>query len=362
MEKLYWRPTKVSRTVLSFVAIFALCGFAGVEHFRTAKNQPWFKEKLASAKLAREAFREIKKERLRRGFAIDPETDPAQSGLVGELVSSITSDKGHLPAKQTSINPNFAAVTLHLLKEAGVRPGDLVAVGLSGSFPAINMSVYSALETLKLKPIIVSSASSSQWGANIPEFSWLDMEKFLFDQKSFSFRSSAASLGGIEDRGLGMSKKGRRLLKETIERNGLPFLEVENYKESVQKRMAFYKEQAGGVPIRAYINIGGGTSSVGKKMGKRSFGSGLVTTTPDLPQDIDSVMWEFADQGVPVVHLVRFENLAEKYGLPLQPDRVSSVGEGIVFVKKEYSKTLTMIVLGVILFLLFAFVRAEKIV
>lgn len=359
MKKIYWRPAKVSRTVLILLAVFSLGGLVAVDRFRIPKNQPYFKEKIAASQLAQKAFRTIKKERLRLGIPIDPEADPAQTGLIGELISSITSNKGHLPAKQTTVNPNFAAVVVHLLKEARVRPGDLVAVGLSGSFPAINMAVYAALETLRLKPVVISSASSSQWGANIPEFSWLDQENFLLSKKIFSFHSAVASLGGIEDKGLGMSKRGRRILAETVARNKLTLLEVKNYQESVLKRMAIYAEQAEGVPIRAYINVGGGTSSVGKKAGKLAFRAGLVTKTPAVPEVMDSVMIEFSKRGVPVVHLIRFNDLAERYGLPIQPDRIPGVGEGIIFVKKEYSKILTTLVLGLILFLLFAFVRSD---
>lgn len=359
MKKLYWKPNKVSRTVLSLIAVFSLCGLVAVDRFKITKNQPHFREKLAASKLARQALTKIREERIRRNIAIDPEVDPAQTGMIGELMSSITSNNGHLPAKQTSVNPNFAAVVVHLLKQAGVRQGDLVAVGLSGSFPAVNIAVYSAIQTLKLKPVIIASASASQWGANIPEFSWLDMENYLFQQGIFQFRAAAASLGGIEDRGLGMTKKGRKILVETINRNGLPFLEVENYQQSLNNRLAIYREQAGPVPIRAYINVGGGTSSVGKKLGKISFRSGLNRPVPFVTENIESVMSNFVEMGVPVIHLVRFNKLADRYGLPRQPGRLPAVGQGIIFVRKEYSRILATSVLIAIFLVLFAFIRSD---
>lgn len=359
MKKLYWKPNKVSRTVLSLIAVFSLCGLVAVDRFKITKNQPHFREKLAASKLARQALTKIREERIRRNIAIDPEVDPAQTGMIGELMSSITSNNGHLPAKQTSVNPNFAAVVVHLLKQAGVRQGDLVAVGLSGSFPAVNIAVYSAIQTLKLKPVIIASASASQWGANIPEFSWLDMENYLFQQGIFQFRAAAASLGGIEDRGLGMTKKGRKILVETINRNGLPFLEIENYQQSLNNRLAIYREQAGPVPIRAYINVGGGTSSVGKKLGKISFRSGLNRPVPFVTENIESVMSNFVEMGVPVIHLVRFNKLADRYGLPRQPGRLPAVGQGIIFVRKEYSRILATSVLAAIFLVLFAFIRSD---
>lgn len=359
MKKLYWRPTRVSRTILSLLAILSIFGMVAVERFQVLKRQPYFKEKIAAAKLANEAFKTIKKEKLRRGIPLDPEVDPAQSGLIGRAISSITSFEGYLPSKQTSANPNFAAVIVQLLKEARLQPGEVVAVGVSGSFPAINIAVYAAIETLKLKPIIISSAASSQWGSNQRSFSWLDMENFLLKRKIFSFRSVTASMGGIEDRGWGMTKQGRKNLHKIIQRNGLPLLEVENYQQSVEKRMALYKEQAGGIPIRVYINVGGGTSSVGKRIAKHAFQPGLVLNIPEAARAIDSVMAQFRLQAVPVIHLVNIRKLAEQYGLPLQPDRVPGVGEGGIFVRQESSKLFTLSVLGVILLLLFAFVRSD---
>lgn len=359
MKKLYWRPTKVSRTVLSLLALFAMFGMVAVERFQVLKRQPHFKEKLAATRLAKEALQFLKKERLRRGIPIDPEVDISQSGMIGVAISSITSFEGYLPAKQTSINPNFAAVIVELLKEAGVRAGDVVAVGLSGSFPSINVAVYAALQTLKIKPIVISSAAASQWGANHRRFSWLDMESALNRKKIFSIRSVTASLGGIEDRGWGMTKKGRRNLKGIIDQNGLPLLEVENYQQSVARRMTLYKENAGGLPIRAYINVGGGTSSVGTRIGKYAFNAGLVLNIPAATQAIDSVMAQFRLQSIPVIHLVNIRKLAERYGLPLQPDRVPGVGEGGIFLKKEPSKLFTFGVLGLMLVMLFAFVRSD---
>lgn len=359
MKKLYWRPTKVSRTVLSLIAMVSLIGMGAVERFPVLKKQPHFKEKIAAAKLAKEAFAALKKERLRRGIPVDPETDPAQTGMIGRAISSITSFEGYLPAKQTSVNPNFAAVMVELFRESGLRPGDVVALGLSGSFPAINVAVYAAAQTLKLKPIVISSAAASQWGANHRNFSWLDMESHLFRKKIFLFRSSLASLGGIEDRAWGMTKKGRRNLHAIIERNSLPFLEVQNYEESVAKRVAFYKEQAGGLPIRAYVNVGGGTSSVGKRIGKHAFQEGLVLNLPAASQAIDSVMVQFRLLGIPVIHLVNIRKLAEKYGLPLQPDRMPVPGEGGIFMKEEPSRLFTLGLLGLILLSLFAFVRSD---
>ena len=118
----------------------------------------------------------IKEARINRGIPIDPHYDWSESGLIGQWRSEVTGAYGNLDAKRTSINPNFAAVVVRLLREAQVEPGQVVAVGFSGSFPALNICVCAALEILDLNPVIVSSVSASQWGANHPDFLWVDME------------------------------------------------------------------------------------------------------------------------------------------------------------------------------------------
>ncbi len=357
MQKIYWRPRKLSRTVLVLICGCSLLGIAAVEVFKVRVQDPHFKDKLAASERALEAMEVIQAERESRGIEIDPEADPAESGLIGLLMSPVTSDPGILPAKQTTINPNFAAVLVHWLKRAHVKEGDVVAVGLSGSFPALNICVCAAIETLKLKPVIISSAAASQWGANHPEFLWLDMEKVLQEQHAFGFRSVAASIGGIEDRGLGMSDEGRTMLVEAIGRHGLTLIKSKTFEESLHRRMALYRQHAAGAPIRAYINVGGGTVSVGSRVGKKMFRPGLTLRPPPGAAMVDSVMTRFINDGVPVIHMVQIEELAARYGLETTPKTMPVVGEGKTFYRISYNRWLAVAVLGGIVASLYGFVR-----
>jgi poly-gamma-glutamate system protein len=350
----------VSRSALVLITVLALGSLTAVEVFRIEKRQPYFEEKIMAARLAQQAIQTIRTERLNRNIPIDWQADPTGSGLIGSLMTPVTSNRGVLSAKQTSVNPNFAAVIVDMLKEAGVAEGDAVAVGYSGSFPAFNICVEAALYTLKLNPVMISSASASQWGANIPEFLWIDMEQILKEADVFPYRSVTASIGGIEDTGLGMTMEGHRYLKEAITgRNHLPMLKPRDYADSVEKRMAIYREHAGDRPIKVYISVGGGTSSVGTKVGKRLFRPGLNFQEPSVLEHVDSVMLRFVQQGVPVIHLIHVENLAEKYGLAIQPAQMPAIGEGDIFLRREYSRVLAGIALVAIVASLFAFVRMD---
>lgn len=359
MKKIYWRPHRVSRLELAVIALLALAGVFAVERFLVREQQPMYKEKLEAAHLSRNAMAAIKAERLRRNLKIDPETDPTESGLIGELMTPLTTNTGHITAKQTSINPNFAAVIVDFLRRAGVKEGDTVACGFSGSFPAMNIHTLAAITAMKARPVAVTSAAGSQWGANIPGLLWIDMEKILFEKEIFAFRSVAASRGGVDDRALGLSKQGKQMLDDAIDRAGLIAIKEASYAESLERRMQIYEEYAAGAPIKAYVNVGGGAISVGTAAGKRMFKPGLNRTAPSGAPLVDSVIGRFALRGVPVIHLVNIDQIADRYGLPKQPTTTPAIGEGKIYYKLVYHPWLPWVVLGGIVLAMVGFIRTD---
>ncbi|MBN2360537.1 MAG: poly-gamma-glutamate system protein [Deltaproteobacteria bacterium] len=357
MRRLYWQPRKVSRIKLVLIALWSLCGYVAVEYFLTEQRQPYFDEKMQASRLAQTVFEAIKVERARLGLPIDPESDPSGSGLVGEVFTPITSGSGSLASKQTTVNPNFAALMVHWLKRLGVEEDDVVAVGCSGSFPALNIAVYAALKTLHLRPIIISSAAASQWGANHPDFTWLDMESMLRERGLFMFKSVAASRGGIGDRGLGLPKSGRQMLDAAIERNGLPQIDARDDVDSVDQRMGIYFSQAAEQQIKAYINVGGGTISVGTRVQKLEFEPGITARPPRLAAEITSVMGEFLKRDIPVIHLSKIVQLATSFGFEVAPVAMPAVGSGKVFVRTQYNRWLAAAVLLSIVVVIAVFVQ-----
>jgi poly-gamma-glutamate system protein len=360
VRRIYWRPRGVSTNALLVIAATALAALVVVESFPERRSEAYLQQMLEASQLSSEAMEILREERLRRKVPIDPIADPGDSGLIGVALSEVTSNRGYLPAKQTTVNPNWAAVAVHLLREAGVQEGDTVAVGVSGSFPAINVSLYAAMATLRLHPIVISSVSGSQWGANHPRFLWLDMESALLERKVVSFRSIAASFGGADDRAAGLSEEGLALLRRAVTRNGLPLIEPESYAESVVERMALYRENAQGKPIRAYINVGGGTSSVGTKRSKFALKPGINRRTPPRAALIDSVTARFLDERIPVIHFLQLNRMAERFGLPLSPQVRPPVGSGQIFLRRRYNPWLTAGALAVVVASLLLFVRSGR--
>jgi hypothetical protein len=70
-------------------------------------------------------------------------------------------------------------------------------------------------------------------------------------------------------------------------------------------------------------------------------------------------MNRFAEEGVPVVHLVNIVKLAKRFGLAVQPHTVPAVGQGKVFSRAEYNPWLAGGFLLVIFGSLYAFVRSD---
>ncbi len=383
MRGMYWKPEGASQVQRALVAALAVVGLVAVEVFPTEEQQPHYGEKKLAAIQAQEAFAVIADASERKGLRVEPKFDPAGSRLIGDPLSPITSGSGSLVSKQTTVNPNFAAVVVEWLKDLKIKSGDVVAVGVSGSFPAVNVAVYSAIHELGIEPIIISSTAASQYGANDPNFTWLDMEAALRRNQVFPYKSVAASLGGVGDDAIGLTKRGRVMLERAIERNKIPPLadidpkdlprERETDEDAepgglnltlvdqdrVRERIRLYHEVAGDRPIKAYVNVGGGTVSVGTKVGKRKFVPGVNTRPPKGIEDMPpSVLGAFLELGIPGIHLTQMIELAERYGLEIAPRVTPEVGAGDIFQKRQANRWLAGIVLALILLSLFVVARA----
>ena len=362
MKKLYWRPSQVSWQVYVIIALLAIAGITAVEIFKVRVEQPYYRQKMKAARIMQtgiETIRNYRIAKLARVAPIDTEVDPTGSGMIGLMISPITSNSGMLEAKRTTINPNWAAVIVDLLERAGVEPGDVIGMSLSGSFPAMNLAAYAAAEAMDLKVVAITSVAASTWGANIPWLTWLDMERIFYENRIVSNKSVAASFGGEVDRGVGMRKAGKDMLQAAIERNKVRLISVKDEEENLNVRMAIYQEFAEGRRFAAFINVGGGTVSVGTKVGKRFFRPGLNLRPSHQALSIDSILSRFAKEGVPVIHMRLIQRMALKYGLPLEPFSVPKPGEGVIFMKMEYRNGLVVGVLVVLILLLYAFIKMD---
>jgi poly-gamma-glutamate system protein len=340
VQRLYWRPAHASRGVHVLVAVIACAALLSAERFQRVSAASDYDEKLRAAQAMQRGLDVLRAQRLRSGVPIDSELDPTGSGMIGLASSITTTNSGSLAAKRTTVNANWAAVLVDLLHRAGVARGDLVAVGISGSFPALNMAALVAADVIGVEAVTIASAGASSFGANVPGLGWLDMEQQLVDAGIISTRTVAASLGGTRDRALGMDRAGRRLLRQSIEDHAIRFIDVKEEIASIDERMRIYEQQAGGRRFAAYLNAGGALVSLGPRSVKRLYLPGLNLRPHPRGIGVDSVTMRFLGLGTPVINLSSVIPLAEQYGLPVEPVAPPEVGEGPVFARRSHNRWL----------------------
>ncbi len=316
----YAQGLNCSAKSLRWSLYLALVLLMSVEVFFLPKALQSTEEEAQAIKWMGEASAEIKQFRIASGVPIDAVLDPNQSGLIGLEYSDLTTTEGVLVAKRTSLNPAFAGVIVRLLKEAGVKEGDKVAVSLTGSFPALNIATLVACRALNLQPQIISSVGASAYGANIPNLTWLDMESRLVNKGILPFSSLAVSFGGVIETSGGIDGTGLILAEEAIKRHGAPFLEEGDYRVVEKDALARKKLFAQEGEIRAFINVGGALTALGWVPEAAKLDAGLLTQKmPKTDDGKRGLIFRYAEDGVPVIHLLNIVRLAERYALPVDP-------------------------------------------
>ncbi|MBO6515589.1 MAG: poly-gamma-glutamate system protein [Bacteroidia bacterium] len=350
-----------STHILSILGTLAIACLLIVENTKVESRQDWYSDKLEASRLSSAAHGYIKDLRFKNGIFIDNINDPNETGLIGQEFSPISSGRGSLSIKSSTVNPNFAALVLELLKDAGVEKGDNVAICMTGSFPALNMSTIAALQTLEANPIVISSVTSSTWGATDPDFTWLDMHNMLHSKGVFKHKAVAASIGGNQDIGRALSAEGRELALQAIDRNGLIPIVGANLEENVARRMEIFQSHALSKPIKLYINVGGGVASLGSKRNGFALKAGLNEDVllASLP-DKKGVVFQMAQMKVPIIHLLHLNVLMNKFNIPYEPMPIPKVGTGDLYHTLKYDLVITGICLVVLTSLIGGIVYQDK--
>jgi poly-gamma-glutamate system protein len=305
--------------------------------------------KIVAAEKMAQAMSTLKEVRLgSEGIVMeDNPNDPNGTMLIGSEYTPITTDRGNLDAKLTTLNPNFAAIVVDMLVAADVENGDTIAVAFTGSMPGANIGVLAACSAMEIHPVIITSLGASEWGATDPYFTWVDMETELFRQDVFKKVSIAASMGGGGDRGKDLSPNGRELLKEAINRNYhiLQSIQEKDLESSISKRIDLFGKVLPLSDYKVYLNVGGGAASVGPRINARLVPPGL-SSAASLKGDLaDCVLKRFVDVNVPVIHIHNIEELAEKYDLPFSPIPMPETGIGQIFAQLIFNRTISLIAL-----------------
>jgi len=258
---------------------------------------------------------EIYRMRQELGIVLDERLDPARSGLIGEDFTDLTTTLGDLNAKQKSLSPYFAGLIVQWLEQAGVRPGDCVAVNFTGSFPALNIAAHCAFDALEVRPVIFGSVGASSYGANIPGFTWPDMERRLHEKGLIRHASRWLSLGGILDSEGGLDGTGIFEAEAAIRRHGAEYIREGRSSDvvtDVSRRMDLYLAHC---QASAYISIGGSVTTLGWVAESALLDTGLLKRIPVCSSENRGLIFRFFERGVPVIHLLNIDRLASEYGI-----------------------------------------------
>ena len=280
-----------------------------------------------AARLMARAIDAIRQCREARGIPIDSAADPNRTGLIGLESSPVTTSTGHLGAKRTSTNPQSAALVALLLRRAGVKSGEAVAIGASSSFPGFIIATLAACRAVAAEPLVIVSLGASQWGANIPGFNWIDMEDCLRKAGLLDVRPVALALGGDEDVGRDMDPAGRGSLLSLLAGRGLPVIDAAGLEANVAERLALYEQSRGGRELAAFVNIGGSWANMGTHADVLKVRPGLANDVSVPPPAQRGVLQAMAARKIPVIHLLNVKGLVERYGLPWDPRPLPRPGQ-----------------------------------
>jgi poly-gamma-glutamate system protein len=356
-----YRPSLKSGRSLILLFILSVVLFIIADRSYKSIRADYYKEKLQAAQVMAKYLDAINQDLKAAGFKFDPIDDPMQTGLIGIKLSPITTSRGVLSEKQTILNPNLAAAFVQNLKKAGLKAGDYVAVGITGSNPGANLALYAAMSVLQLKPVIITALSSSTYGANRENLTWLDYENILKQNNLIDFATSYTSFGGRDDLGIGLSDSGIQYLRDAMVRNKIPLLSGNSLQENIELRMKAYQEMLPSEKhYRMFVNLGGALANVGSNVNARLVSEGINRKLAEKEFEQPGVMMLFAKKNVPVLHVLRFIKFAQEYDLPVAPDYMPKPGEGKVFSSRIHNTLIAYICLFVLLAAIIAVIIFDR--
>lgn len=323
--------------LLSLLTVYlgGSCGILQATRYRAPK--PHTDIMLRASEQLSAAFSAIKDLRLSLGHPIDKLDDPNETGMIGDLLTDITTTHGILEAKRSAANPNSAAMVADLLIRCGVKEGDYVACNFSSSFPTLDLATVCALDAIGAHGIIINSVGASTYGANLPDLTYLDMEQELLQKGLIQNHAEWFSLGGAGDVGTGMPSDVTADIVRRTEENGLIYLSEPDLAANLELRKSIY-DSAPEKPV-CFVNVGGNLLSFAGSEEKLSAPDGIVSEVRSASEPQGLIPYYFL-RGIPVIHLLNMKTLLPANGLPYDPVPLPAVGEDDVYSELRYDRRL----------------------
>ncbi len=334
-------PAIQKTSTLVFLSLLSLVCFLIAINTRTINVSGSYEQKVQAAELMKKGMDVLKGSRMESGVFIDIENDPNETGLVGSPFSLITTDEGDLDSKLTTLDPNLSAGIVDLMVQLNLSSKDTVALLMTGSMPGANIAVLTACKALGIHPISITSVGASQWGANQVDFTWLDMEKILFENDLIPTKSIAASIGGRNDMGRLLSPAGRNIITDNIQYHDIPIIRKDRLAENIEYRMDIFSGIKKISNYKAVINVGGGVASLGTSFNLRLLPPGVVIRSDisniGRPGGIEGVLSKFLNSNVPGLHILNIRPLTEQFKMPFAPIPIPEIGNGSLYADERYN-------------------------
>lgn len=272
------------------------------------------------------------------GLALTP-YDTHGTGMIGDEYTPITTSLGSEEAKRTTANADMAALLVQMLTEAGVKAGDTIGAGFSGSFPTLNLAVLAACEVMDVKVIYIASMGASTFGANQPEFTFPDMVCRLYLDGKLQTPPALITPGGDYDCGGEMFEEEKQAALARIEVYGVAdIMQQRDFAANLKAREALYDTLG---PISCFVGVGGNITTIGLEEDTMKAGV-LAPYTVTAVREGDGLLQYYNARGLPVLHLLNIKQLAAQYSLPFDPETIAPPGQSALYYHTVYPRLLAL--------------------
>ena len=260
----------------------------------------------------------IRTARTRSGIHFHPALDPESDGPDRSGDFADHHDSRRTGSQAEHDQSQYGGIPRYPARPRRRESGDSIAIGSSGSFPALLIASLAAARAMDVHPVAILSLGASSYGAGDPEFNLLDIFEILEREKICSVHPAAASLGGENDVGSDFDPQVRKQLVRRIGSSGIPLIEIPDLRQNTAARYRIYQRAARG-KIAAFINSGGGFANLGASPLVLKLKPGLNTDVVQPKEAERGMIQLMAAQGVPVIHLLYVKGLIREAGLPWDP-------------------------------------------
>lgn len=321
------KQKKILTLLTAALVLVSLCSGMAVLGRREGKSE-YYDTQVQAAQQLEACFGAVKQYKEDLGIPMSEE-DKHQTGMIGQSYTGITTTLGAPEAKRTTAWPDMAALCVRLLYEAGVRPGDTVGAGFSGSFPGMDLAVVAACESMGVELICIPSVGASTYGANDPELTFPEMLCRLNQDGLTETWPAAVTMGGSNDVGADMDKALAADIRLRLADLGLELVELPDFEQNIRWREELYRELG---PIDCFIAVGGNLTSLGNGEDSTSIGQGVLSVTKaSRLHEGSGLVQRYQAAGIPVINLLNIKQLVADYDLPYDPVVWPEIGQSAVY-------------------------------